>query len=104
MGGISLWHFRFPIYLAFLYPLSMLLGAAIAMYSMIVTLTGRAVWKGRRIENSTQKPTATPLALIVISFSPPIPPIAETLPYKVHKKPCGCAVSQRRRTSFSTAL
>jgi len=49
MGGISLWHFRFPIYLAFLYPLSMLLGAAIAMYSMIVTLTGRATWKGRRV-------------------------------------------------------
>lgn len=82
----------------------MLLGAAIAMYSMIVTLTGRATWKGRRIEDSTQKPTATPLALIVIGFSLPIPPIAETLPYKVHKKPCGCAAPQRRRTSFSTAL
>ncbi|TKJ44287.1 glycosyl transferase family 2 [candidate division TA06 bacterium B3_TA06] len=49
LWGISLWRFRFPIHLAFLYPVSMLIGFVIAMYSMIVTLTGRAVWKGRRV-------------------------------------------------------
>jgi chlorobactene glucosyltransferase len=49
LWGISLWRFRFPIHLAFLYPLSMLIGFVIAMYSMIATLSGRALWKGRRV-------------------------------------------------------
>jgi len=49
LWGISLWRFRFPIHLAFLYPLSMLIGFVIAMYSMIATISGRALWKGRRV-------------------------------------------------------
>ena len=49
LWGISLWRFRFPIHLTFLYPVSMLIGFVIAIYSMIVTLSGRALWKGRRV-------------------------------------------------------
>jgi len=43
LWGISLWRFRFPIHLAFLYPVSILIGFVIAMYSMIATLSGRAL-------------------------------------------------------------
>ncbi len=46
---VTHWRFGFPLYLAFLYPLTMLLTVAIAMRSMVVTLGGRASWKGRRL-------------------------------------------------------
>lgn len=49
LWGITHWRFGFPLYLAFLYPLTMLLTVAIAMRSMVVTLSGRATWKGRRL-------------------------------------------------------
>ncbi|RME08185.1 MAG: glycosyltransferase [Anaerolineae bacterium] len=39
--------FQFPLYLIWLYPLSMTLFVLIAMRSMVQTLTGRAEWKGR---------------------------------------------------------
>jgi chlorobactene glucosyltransferase len=49
LWGITLWRFGFPLYLAFLYPVTMLLMVAIAMRSMVVTMSGRATWKGRRL-------------------------------------------------------
>jgi chlorobactene glucosyltransferase len=49
LWGITHWRFGFPLYLAFLYPLTVLLTVAIAMRSMVVTLSGRATWKGRRL-------------------------------------------------------
>jgi len=49
LWGTSLRHFRFPLYLTLLYPISILLGVVIAFYSMIATLSGRALWKGRRV-------------------------------------------------------
>lgn len=45
--GASHWRFGFPIYLAFLYPISVILLLIIAFSSMIFTLTGKAGWKGR---------------------------------------------------------
>lgn len=45
--GMSHWRFRFPIYLAFLYPISVILLLTIAFGSMILAITGKAVWKGR---------------------------------------------------------
>ncbi len=49
LWGITYWRFGFPLYLALLYPLTMVLTVAIAMRSMAVTLSGRATWKGRRL-------------------------------------------------------
>ena len=45
--GTSHWRFRFPIYLTFLYPVSVILALAIAIGSMAFALTGQADWKGR---------------------------------------------------------
>ena len=47
LWGITYWRFRLPRYLVFFYPLSVLLFVTIAMRSMVLTLTGRATWKGR---------------------------------------------------------
>jgi chlorobactene glucosyltransferase len=49
LWGITHWRFGFPLYLALLYPLTILLTVCIAMRSMVVTLSGRATWKGRRL-------------------------------------------------------
>lgn len=49
LWGISHWRFGFPLYLVFLYPLSLLLVVAIAMSSMVLTMAGRTTWKGRRL-------------------------------------------------------
>jgi len=45
--GASHWRFGFPIYLTFLYPVSVILLLIIAFSSMIFALTGKAGWKGR---------------------------------------------------------
>jgi chlorobactene glucosyltransferase len=45
--GVSHWRFRFPFYLTFLYPISVILMLIIALGSMVLTITGRANWKGR---------------------------------------------------------
>jgi chlorobactene glucosyltransferase len=45
--GTSHLRFRFPIYLTFLYPVSVVLAIAIAIGSMAFALTGEAGWKGR---------------------------------------------------------
>jgi chlorobactene glucosyltransferase len=47
--GITHWRFGFPLYLVFFYPITMLLAVAIAMSSMVLTLRGRATWKGRTL-------------------------------------------------------
>lgn len=45
--GTSHWRFGFPIYMTFLYPISVILLLIIAFSSMIFALTGKAGWKGR---------------------------------------------------------
>lgn len=40
--------FRFPLYLTLLYPINIILAIVIAFGSMIITLTGKAGWKGRK--------------------------------------------------------
>jgi chlorobactene glucosyltransferase len=45
--GASHWRFGFPIYMTFLYPISVMLLLIIAFSSMIFALTGKAGWKGR---------------------------------------------------------
>jgi len=45
--AIFYWRFRLPLYLACLYPLTTLLFVAVAVRSLLLTLTGRATWKGR---------------------------------------------------------
>lgn len=48
------WRFGFPLYLALLYPLTILLTAIIAFRSMVITLLGRGTWKGRRLLRDAQ--------------------------------------------------
>ncbi len=45
--GIAYIRFRFPLYLALLYPVSTALMAAIAARSLVLALRGRATWSGR---------------------------------------------------------
>ena len=45
--GASHWCFGFPLYLALLYPVSIMVALAIAAGSMFFALTGRADWRGR---------------------------------------------------------
>lgn len=47
LWGITYWRFGFPLYLTFFYPASILSAAVIAMRSLLLTVTGRATWKGR---------------------------------------------------------
>jgi chlorobactene glucosyltransferase len=49
LWGFTHWRFGFPLYLTFLYPLTVLLTVVIALCSMVLTLAGRATWKGRRL-------------------------------------------------------
>lgn len=49
LWSASLLRFRFPLYLAPLYPLTVLLGIGIAAWSVVVTVTGRSAWKGRPV-------------------------------------------------------
>ncbi len=48
--SIAIIRFKFPVYLIFLYPLSVILVDIIAIRSMYQTLTGKVKWKGRTIE------------------------------------------------------
>lgn len=52
LWGLSHWRFRFPLYLAFLYPVSVLLVEIIAGRSVWLTLRGQATWKGRTLGKS----------------------------------------------------
>jgi chlorobactene glucosyltransferase len=49
LWGFTYWRFGFPLYLTLLYPLTVLLTVVIALRSMVLTLLGRATWKGRRL-------------------------------------------------------
>jgi chlorobactene glucosyltransferase len=49
LWGITLWRFHFPLYLAFLYPISISLAVVIALRSLVITVNGKATWKGRRL-------------------------------------------------------
>ncbi|MFO7638998.1 MAG: glycosyltransferase [bacterium] len=49
LWGLCHAKFRFPLYLAFGYPLSVALGIVIAIRSMRAAYTGRARWKGRAL-------------------------------------------------------
>lgn len=47
LWGVCAWRLRLPIQLLFLYPFSIALTVIIAARSLILTRTGKAVWKGR---------------------------------------------------------
>ena len=49
LWGVYYQRFKFPFYLIFLYPVSAILMAAISVSSMILTLSGRATWKDRKL-------------------------------------------------------
>jgi chlorobactene glucosyltransferase len=49
LWGITHWRFGFPLYLALLYPLTIILAVIIALRSMVLTLAGRTTWKGRTL-------------------------------------------------------
>jgi chlorobactene glucosyltransferase len=54
IASLLLWaiyyhRFKFPIYMIFLYPLSITAMAAVSISSMVLTLSGRTTWKDRRI-------------------------------------------------------
>lgn len=49
--GLYYQRFKFPLYMIFLYPVNALLMAAISTSSMILTLSGRATWKDRKLPN-----------------------------------------------------
>jgi len=44
--------FRFPVYLAFFYPVTLFIFIMIALRSMTLALTGAATWKGRQLERA----------------------------------------------------
>jgi len=47
--GIAYARLRVPLYLVAFYPLTMALNLAIGLYSVVLSLQGRASWKGRRL-------------------------------------------------------
>jgi chlorobactene glucosyltransferase len=51
--GLFYLRFRFPLFLALFYPLTVGLAVVIAFRSMALTLTGRGVWKGRILGSVT---------------------------------------------------
>ena len=49
LWGITLWKFRFPFWIVFLYPFTILLSELVAFNSIYSTLIGQSTWKGRSI-------------------------------------------------------
>jgi chlorobactene glucosyltransferase len=49
MMSVAHYQLGFPVYLAMLYPVTLLLAFGVALYSMIVTIRGRATWKDRTL-------------------------------------------------------
>ena len=47
--SIVYWRFRLPRYLILLYPLTIAIGVYVAARSLVLSLTGQAMWKGRRV-------------------------------------------------------
>jgi chlorobactene glucosyltransferase len=54
LWSISNTRFHFPLYLVLLYPLSVLLMTSIALASMILTIQGKALWKGRTMPKTVK--------------------------------------------------
>lgn len=50
LWGITHIRFRYPLYLTFLYPVSVSLWVLMAMRSMIKTIAGQNIWKGRTLD------------------------------------------------------
>jgi chlorobactene glucosyltransferase len=55
LWGVTCWKSAMPPYLALFYPVIMLATETIAAGSLMLTLTGRAVWKGRRLQHLQRK-------------------------------------------------
>ena len=56
IASLLLWaiyyqRFKFPIYMVIFYPLSAVLMAIISVSSMVLTLSGKATWKDRKLPN-----------------------------------------------------
>jgi chlorobactene glucosyltransferase len=49
LWGLVYGQFQFPLYLALLYPITILLAVYLAARSLLLSLTGQATWKGRRL-------------------------------------------------------
>lgn len=49
LWAASMWRFRFPWWIPFLYPVIVSLGVLLAGRSLMLSLSGRASWKGRRL-------------------------------------------------------
>ncbi len=49
LWALSFWRFRVPLYLACAYPLIVLLGGYVAVRSLLLTRSGKMVWKGRML-------------------------------------------------------
>lgn len=49
LWGTVYGQFRLPLYLTFLYPLTIMLAVYLAARSLILSLTGQTTWKGRRL-------------------------------------------------------
>jgi chlorobactene glucosyltransferase len=52
LWGLTHWRLGFPLYLALLYPLTIILTVIIAMFSMVLTVAGRTTWKGRMLPSA----------------------------------------------------
>ena len=49
LWGGAYWRMRFPVYLAFFYPITLGMNLIMTICSMILTLSGQTTWKGRTI-------------------------------------------------------
>jgi chlorobactene glucosyltransferase len=54
LWGISNYRFRFPMYTILFYPLSAIFMTIIAIASMVLTLQGKALWKGRTMPKTVK--------------------------------------------------
>ncbi|MBN1375799.1 MAG: glycosyltransferase [Dehalococcoidia bacterium] len=54
LWAISNHHFRFPLYLILIYPVSAIFMTVIAIASMVLTLQGKALWKGRAMPKTVK--------------------------------------------------
>ena len=54
LWGISHHRFHFPLYLIFLYPVSAIFMTVIAISSMVLTMQGKAKWKGRSMPKTVK--------------------------------------------------
>jgi chlorobactene glucosyltransferase len=55
LWGLSTWRFGFPLWLAPLYPVSVLLTVWLALRSLVLTVRGRATWKGRTLAAGSRR-------------------------------------------------